>query len=158
MTIVAMDASNRQLSDACKRRLTFALGQAAADEVEVGLETSVGSGQVGGVLTNPTLTGIVQVGLGSDLVGWFGMVPTGQPTSPDQAAAPALTAVPMTYVGVPDTPVGSLGDTGLGTTLNNQLATIAQEVNFLINDVSAVHTLVNRLRADLVLIGMIKGA
>lgn len=159
-TVTGMNASDRHLSDTCKRSLTAALGQGPADEIEVGLETSVGQDQIGGdldnaTLTDPTLTGIVQLGHEQDLVGFFGAMPTGQPAGADQAAAPAITAQGLSYtIGTPDV---ILGDTG-NIDLNNMHASIATQINALVADLTAVHVLVNRLRADLVATGMIKGS
>jgi hypothetical protein len=153
--VTGMNASNRLLSDTCKRKLTFALGQVAADEVQVGLETSIGMDQLTDpTLTNPTLVGTVELGLASDLVGLFGAQPVTQPSGAGQAAVGAITAQPLSYVGTADL---ILGDTG-NESLNNQLASICAQVNAAITDLAALRTLANQLRHDLVTLGAIKGS
>jgi hypothetical protein len=151
--VTGMSATDRKLSDTCKRQLVAALGQAAANEIEVGLETSVGSGSDTGVLEDPTLSGSITIGNATDVIGFYGATPTGQPTGPALVPVGPIATQPITYVGVPDL---VLGDTG-NVALNDQMASVAQQINNAATDLNDLRTLVNALRDSLIALGLIKG-
>jgi hypothetical protein len=155
VVVTGMSATDRKLSDACKRQLVAALGQAAANEVEVGLETSAGivEDTGGQTLADPTLVGSICIGNAADTIGFYGSGPTGQPAGMGQAPVGALTTQPMSFVGTPDL---ILGDTG-NPDLNNQMASVAQQINNAATDLNDLRTLVNALREGLVTLGLIKG-
>jgi hypothetical protein len=149
----------RELPPLVKQKLKSALGQAAADVVEFGLETALTSDSSMPLppLVDPELSGTIIIGGAMDSIGLFGALPTGQPRGADQDPIPPVAVQPMTYVGTPDTGAGNLGDTG-NVVINDQMATLAVHINDLINEVVAVNTLVSRLRADLVTLGLIRGS
>ena len=144
------------LSDTTKRKFDTLIGIGSADEI-LSLTSDVITADAptltSPTLTSPTLTGTIQVGAAADSLGFFGAAPTGQPAGADQGAAPPPTAVPLTYVGTPD---NALGDSG-NMDDNNRLASLANQINNLINDFNPMWTLLNQLRADLVDLGLIKG-
>jgi hypothetical protein len=85
----------------------------------------------------------------SDKIGFYGTTPAIQPAATAQAAVStaAITAVVTTGAAL----------TSYGFTTTAQPLAIATAVNLLITRVDANTTLVNKLRADLVTLGLIKG-
>jgi hypothetical protein len=154
-TVTGMSATDRKLSDTCKRQLVAALGQAAANEIEVGLETSAGivEDTGGQTLEDPTLIGSISIGNATDAIGFYGVAPLGQPTGPALVPVGSIATQPIEYVGVPDL---SLGDTG-NVALNDQMASVAQQINNAATDLNDLRTLVNALRDSLIALGLIRG-
>lgn len=101
-----------------------------------------------------TVTSSAQIGdAASDTVGFFGKTPAAQPASASQAAvtATAVTALATTA------PTKTTGAT-YGYKTTTQAKAITARVNQAVVDIGHLTTLVDELRANLVTLGLVKGA
>lgn len=148
------------LNDLTVRRIYAAIGKDATADL-IGYIDAGGSsgGAPGGPLVDPSLTGTIRVGAGvTDKVGAFGSAPVAQPAGTDQAAIAATSAKKLTgMVGVASTSIPDVGATHDQMTLNNIVASLATQVDNAVVDLTALRTLANRIRQDLVTLGWIKG-
>lgn len=86
----------------------------------------------------------------TDKVGFYGKTPISQPTHADQAAATAITDGSTGTASATDG-IAPLTGTYNSTLLINAIATLAEGVNGAV-------TLANRLRTELVNLGLVKGS
>lgn len=93
-------------------------------------------------------------------LGFWNATPVVQPASANQAAAAALTTVTLvdSTTGTPSTTIADVGAAFSQAGLNNIHASLLTEINHLRADVSAVRTLANQIRSDLVAAGLLKGS
>lgn len=139
------------LSDTTKRKFDQLIGVGSADEI-----VSLGEGTARAA--SPTFTGTISVGGAADDVGFFGAIPVPRPSGSDQAPIGAFASGSLTgMVGVPATTIPDVGATYNQMALNNIVASVAVQLNNVQADLATIETLVNRLRADLVTLGLIKG-
>ena len=140
-----------EINDLTVRRIYAAIGKDATRDLLDYIDSKAAGGSE--VFDSPILTGLVQVGQSPDQVGFFGTTPIPRPAGADEAPVGALTAGMLTYVGTPD---NALGDSG-NLDDNNRLASLANQINNIVTDLAALQTLLNRLRSDLLALGLIKG-
>lgn len=111
--------------------------------------------------------GVVTIALGSasgtkigtattQKLGFFNATPVVQPAHADQAAmsAPTQQALTDSTGGTASTTLATISDSATA----NALASVAARLGEAKNDVLALRTLANRLRSELVTLGLIKGS
>jgi hypothetical protein len=108
------------------------------------------------VLVTGTTNGVQVAGSASQLLGFHGAAPSARAAGADQAAAGALTTAALT---------GSTGGTASGALATiadsataDAVASLAAQLANTVTDLTALRTLANRMRSDLVAKGLIKGS
>lgn len=89
----------------------------------------------------------------TDAIGFYGVTPVTQPTAAAQAAVTKTLATALATTVFSEAKTGIWG---FGTSTAAQL--YRTRINQAVVDVGALTTLVNRLRTDLVALGLIKGS
>lgn len=92
-------------------------------------------------------------GSATDLLGFYGVTPISQPTAAAQAAVTKTLATALA------TTVFSEAKTGMWAFGSSTVAKLYRtRINQAVVDIGALTTLVNRLRTDLVSLGLVKGS
>lgn len=93
-------------------------------------------------------------------LGFWNATPVIQPASANQAAIGTLTTVTLTdsTTGTPSTTIGDVGAAFSQSGLNNIHASLVSQINHAVTDHATLKTLLNQLRSDMVLAGLLKGS
>ncbi len=105
------------------------------------------------ILVDDDEVGRIEIGRTGDTIGFYGAAAIAKPASGNQAAVGAMTTVGA------NTGTAGAGLSLIGNTTSvDQAANIMNDFRALQEDVTALQVLVNRLRTDLVSLGLIKGS
>lgn len=137
--------------------LNIGSGVITCGACNIGGLTTIGDGQN---IAVGTTTGTKVGTATSQKLGFWNAAPIVQPASANQAAAAALTIVALvnSTTGTSSTTIGDVGASFDQTTLNNIHSSLLTQINNSRTDLTALRTLLNQLRSDLIAAGLIKGS